>query len=255
MQEVEIRERKGGHGFAIFLLCIAFFLIGAGGAYYYLTVYINKNKEEVTDIVNINPNGILVKELISRIDDNTNYCGINPDLYKKSKLTVENMDPNYIKALVAKEAYGKKIDGNISFTKEEYEQAINTVFGSNVTVAVESLVSTCPSIIYDSANQVFRQNGDSSTCNKICGTTKTLRYNVKAEKTNQNIFIYVAVANKDEISGKISNVNDPNSVVNGIDVNTFDIAKDFEKVNNYKYTYNYDHENNNYIFKSIELVK
>ena len=257
MEEVEIREKKKGNGIGLFFLCIAFLLIGAGLSYYYLTVYVNKNNNTQdninTNVKNLNPNGVLVNELISRIDYD-NGCGINTDLYKISNINIDNMSDDYKRALVAQEAYGKKIDGNITFTEEEFQKASNILFGSTVHLDDISMTNICPNIIYDSANQVYHQQVG-AVCNITCNPFKTIRYIIKAEQTDNNIYIYVAVANFDEVSRKVYNVNDINSVIQGIDGNTFDISVDYEKVNNYKYTYNYDSENNNYIFKSIELVK
>lgn len=255
MEEVEIREKKKSNSLGIFFLCIAFLLIGAGLSYYYLTVYVSRNNipQDNVNIKNLNPNGVLVNELISRMDYD-NGCGINTDLYKVSNINVDNMSDDYKRALVAQEAYGKKIDGNITFTEEAFQKASNILFGSTVHLDDISMTNICPNIIYDSANQVYRQQLGTS-CNITCNPFKTIRYVIKAEQTDKNIYIYVAVVNFDEVSRKVYNVNDNNSVIQGIDGNTFDISVDYEKVNNYKYTYNYDSENNNYIFKSIELVK
>ncbi len=253
MEEVEISEKKKNKNLGIVLLCISFLLIGAGISYYYLTVYVNKNNTEVdTEIRNLNPKGVLVNELISRIDYN-NGCGINSDLYKKSIITSDDMDDNYKRALIAQEAYGKKIDGNITFTQEQFQNASNILFGSTISLDDVNITNVCPNIIYDSANQVYREQ--QTACNISCSPLKTVRYVVKAEQTDQNIYITVAVANIEEVTKKVYNTNDNNSVIQGIDFNTFDITTDYEKVNNYKYTYNYDSQNNNYIFKSIELVK
>lgn len=254
MEEVEIRAKKKNSGFVVFLLCVAFLLIGAGLSYYYLTVYINKeNDNRDNNVTSLNVKGTLVNELISRIDYDKG-CGIEAGLYKKSKLTVDDMSDDYRRALVAKEAYGKKIDGNITFKQEEFQKAIVTLFGTTVQINDSSMTGICPNIFYDAANQVYREQ-ENAQCNVSCSQFKTIRHIVNAEKTDKNIFIYVAVANFDQVSRKIYNVNDDNSVIQGIDGNTFDISVDYEKVNNYKYTYNYDSENNNYIFKSIELVK
>lgn len=253
MEEVEIREKKSNKGFGIFLLCIAFLLIGAGLSYYYLTVYANKGKTQVnTDVKSLNTSGVLVNELISRIDYDDG-CGINSYLYKKSILTANDMDDNYKRALIAQEAYGKKIDGNITFTEEKFQQASKILFGSTINLSDINMTNICPNIIFDSANQVYREV--QTVCNRTCNPLKTVRYIVKAEQTDKNIYITVAVANIEEVTKKVYNTNDNNSVIQGIDGNVFDIAVDYEKVNNYKYTYNYDSENNNYIFKSIELVK
>lgn len=76
MEEVEIREKKKNSGFIVFLLCVAFLLIGAGLSYYYLTVYINKGDDnQNSNVVSLNTKGTLVNELISRIDYDKG-CGI-----------------------------------------------------------------------------------------------------------------------------------------------------------------------------------
>ena len=233
----------------ILLLCLLFLLIGAGASYYFFEVY-SKPVVEQTDpnVEELNTNGVLVNELINRID----YCGIDSDLYKKSTTTVDTLDKNYISKLVAKEANGKKINNSISFTKDEFDNAINILFGKGVNIS-NSNIENCPNIIYDSANEKYYS--DTNQCTPICIDNGNVRHIVKAEKTSTNIFITVAVANYDNIGKKVSNINDLNSVIKGIDGTTFDISKDYEKVNNYKYTFNYDKENNNYIFKSIELIK
>ena len=114
----EVVKKKKGHGFAIFLLCIAFALIGAGASYYYLTVYMHQGvqqpqtnqKEEVKELPTT---GVLVNELISRIDYST--CGMNADLYKKSKTTVNEMNEDYKRLLIVKEAIGKRVEKDITF--------------------------------------------------------------------------------------------------------------------------------------------
>lgn len=254
MEEVEIRERKRGHGLPIFLLCLAFLLIGAGLMYYYLIIYINRgstnNVNTGTEI--LNTNGSLVTTLIDRMDYDEG-CGINSALYKKSKFTVGSLDKNYVRTLVAKEANGKNLSGSIGFTIEDFETATKTLFGDQIVLSDESITSICPSIVFDSVNQKYV--GDTS-CTVACNNKITnVRYITKAEKDSKNVYIYVAVASVNEESRKVSNINDLDSVIEGIDGNTFNIAKDYDKVNNYKYTFEYDSGNNNYIFKGIEIYK
>ncbi len=260
MEEVEIREKKRGHGFAIFLLCIAFLLIGAGLMYYYLTVYSNntKGQENTTesvdnkDMESLNVNGSLVQELIKRLDNYGFLCGVNAELYKNSKTTVDNLDENYMKILVAQEANGKNISGNITFSKEDFENATKNIFGETI-VLTNTDINSCPGIKYDVDNQKYIM-GDAN-CGSTCGPVTNVRYIVNAEKNSENLYITVAVASVNSQSLKVSNINDPDSVIEGIDGNTFDIEKDYQKVNNYKYTFDYDVANNNYVFNSIELVK
>lgn len=261
MEEIKIREKKKGHGLAIFLLCIAFFLIGAGLTYYYLTVYSNNagntdnSVDQTSDNKNmetLNTSGSLVQELLKRLDNHNNSCGISAELYKSSKTTVDNLDENYIKILVSQEANGKNISGNISFSKEDFENATKTIFGETI-VLTNTDINSCPIIKYDVDNQKYIMG--ESNCDNTCGPTTNIRYIVSAEKNSTNLYITVAVAAINSQSLKVSNLNDQDSVIAGIDSNTFDITKDYEKVNNYKYTFDYDVANNNYVFNNIELVK
>ena len=254
--EIKIEQKKNKSGFAIFLLCIAFLLLGAGGMYYLINskqLATESNSNNTTNQPKtINQNSLLVKELISRLDYNTD-CGVNDILYKNSTTTLENLDQTYLNALVAKQANGKKITGVISFTKQEFDDSAKILFGENTILPSTNINEICPAITYDIANQ--RYIGSQTQCPKATCNFENQRHIVKAEKDGNNLYIYVAVAKIDTASRKVSNINDPNSVIQDIDINTFDISKDYEKVNNYKYTFIYDEMNLNYIFKSIELVK
>lgn len=255
MTNQNVTEKKGKSGCAVVLLCMAFLLIGAGAMYYLLQNKIqpveslDSNKKLLTEL---NPNGVLVNDLISRLDYNTE-CGVNEALYKNSKTTIENLDDNYLRILIAKEASKNELKSSISFTKEEFESSAKTLFGNSINLSLENITGICPSITYDEANQKFIESEgqcETKSCNYV-----NERYIVKSEEDDEGIYIYVAVAAINQESGKISNLNDLNSVIDGIDPNTFDIKNDYSKVNNYKYTYTHDKDNNNYIFKSIELQK
>lgn len=255
MTNQNVTEKKGKSGCAIVLLCIAFLLIGAGAMYYLLQSKMQQIESLDADkklLTELNPDGVLVKDLISRLDYNTN-CGVNEVLYKNSKTTIENLDDNYLKILIAKEANKNGLKNNISFTKEEFESSAKTLFGNNINLTLENITGICPSITYDEVNQKF--NGNTEQCEATSCSYVNARHIVKAEEDDDGVYIYVAVAAINQESRKISNLNDLNSVIDGIDPNTFDIKNDYSKVNNYKYTYTYDKDNNNYIFKSIELQK
>lgn len=252
----QIKEKKNQSGCAIILLCVAFLLIGAGGMYYFISTKLNVNNHQEnntnSEIVSLNNEGILVKELISRLDYNTE-CGVNSNLYKNAKTTTETLDKNYLKLLVAKEANKNNITGTVSFTKEEFDTSSKILFGEDINLTPSNITDNCVNITYDSVNQKYI--GNSTNCEKQTCNYENQRYIVKAEKDTKNLYIYVAVATVNQESKKISNINDLNSVIKDVDSNTFDITKDYEKVNNYKYTFNYDDNNNNYIFKSIEIQK
>ena len=119
MEEVEIGKKKNTKGLIVLLLCLAFLFIGAGLMYYYLIVYINRGSTGNIDagIEELNTNGVLVNSLIDRMDYD-NGCGINIDLYRKSKTTVSSLDKNYVRALIAKEANGKNISRSIDLVSK-----------------------------------------------------------------------------------------------------------------------------------------
>lgn len=255
-EENKIVEKKGKSGCAIVLLCIAFLLIGAGGMYYLISTKLGPMNKQDTSIdneeISLNPDGVLVRELVARLDYNTE-CGVNESLYKNSKTTIDNLDEPYLKVLVAKQANGKNLNGVASFTKEEFDSSAKELFGKEMSLSSSDITNICPSIIYDSINQKY--TGSANACEKKSCSYENKRHIVKAFKKANNLYIIMAVVAINQESRKISNMNDLNSVIEGVDINTFDISKDYEKVNNYKYTFIYDSDNNNYIFKSIELEK
>lgn len=245
---------KNNSGCAIVLLCLAFLLIGAGGMYYLIStkLNLNSNNSNSGNMISLNPNGVLVNELISRLDYNTS-CGINSNLYKKAKTTVKNLDDTYLKVLIVKETIGKNLNIDSFFSKDKFDYSAKILFGDPKTFTSSDINNGCISISYDNISQKYVINNivcEAQTC-----PYKNERYIIKAERNNKNLYIYVAVAAINQESKKVSNINDLNSVVEGIDPNAYSISKDYQKLNNYKYTFTYDSNNNNYIFNSIELQK
>ncbi len=255
-EENKVVEKKSKSGCTVVLLCLAFLLIGAGGMYYLISTKLGVMNKQDTNVdnkeVSLNPDGVLVRELVARLDYNTE-CGVNELLYKNSKTTIENLDKSYLKVLTAKQANGKNLNGAIAFTKEKFDSSAKELFGKEMSLDSSDITNICPSIAYDSINQKYI--GTTNPCEKKTCSYENKRHIVKSFKKENYLYIVVAVVAINQESKKISNMNDLNSVVEGVDINTFDIEKDYEKVNNYKYTFIYDSDNNNYIFKSIELEK
>ena len=84
-------------------------------------------------------------------------------------------------------------------------------------------------------------------------TYKLDRKVVKSIKKKNSIEINVAVLFTS--ANKVYKTPDDDSVIDGVKASDFDIDKDYTKLNQYKYTFNYDKSSDNYILDSIELIK
>lgn len=269
-------NNKKGHPILITILLILF-LVGGTALGWYFSGYINKflNKEEtktekketkeVTKASDeeISPNSLYIKNLISDYDF---YALSNADiytaLYSKDKVEIKDLDDIYLRAIAAKKA-NKSLSG-VSFSSDEFKDAVELLFGNQLTLEDKSIFNgkTCVNIQYDSSSKYYSE-GETA-----CGGTAlpTLeRKIIKAVKKEDIIEVNVAVAifSGDPTVNKVfktytENNDDQNNlgeVVEGATKDTFDIDKDYTKLNQYKYTFNYDKDNNNYYLTTIELIK
>lgn len=244
----------------LMLLCLA---IGAGGTYYYFEV-LNKetsksdNKELTTDkkqeTEEINPESYFLKSLVERYDYNS-IEGTYQYLYSQEKTTIETLDETYVRLLIAQEA-NKSLAGAY-FTSEEFKEAKNLLFGTKLSLSDQTIQGkTCVQIKYDATTKSYtyiEPNG--------CGGTTARSYIkkiVKGTKSSNGLEITVAIGITTS-DGKVykgedkdKNLTDEVMIDNG---QTFDIDNDYTKLNQYKYTFDYDKEENNYTLNNIELVK
>ena len=70
-----------------------------------------------------------------------------------------------------------------------------------------------------------------------------------------NVDVAVIDSNEDKVYKNYSEDEKELEEVDNVVATTFDIDKDYTDLNQYKYTFNYDKDNNNYYLVSIELVK
>ena len=59
----------------------------------------------------------------------------------------------------------------------------------------------------------------------------------------------------DKIYKKIDGSNNVSDEVKDVTTDGFNVLDNVKKLNQYKYTFTYDKDSNNYVFNSIELVK
>lgn len=264
-------EKKRSKWFLVTILLMILCLgIGIGITYFYLEVYRNTvttTEEEQNDDSNaaieeeISPTSLFVKELISNYDYETmSETEIFEVLYNKDKIYVKDLEESYLRALAVKKA-NQWVEG-IGFSSEEFQDSVVMLFGSQVLLKDQdfSLRNACIEIQYDSQNKFY-----TAVETDGCGSTTVYsmqRKIIKAIKKENSMEINVAVAIINDNTKKIfrgydSSLSENAGIdeVDGITKDTFDIDKDYSKLNQYKYTFNYDSDNNNYYLVSVELEK
>ena len=248
-------NKKKNHGFIMTLLMILCICIGIGLSYCYYEVYgSNFSKEKkCTTLENkgeekLQPNGVFSESLIERYDAyNLNDSDIYKALYSKDLLKSKDISLDYVKEVVVKRALYLNSDySEIAFSKDDFDRALKELFGDNISVSSDDIEgfkynSKSKKYIYEKANA--KANDDYRQIRKI----------VKSTKNKDSIEINVAVA---IITGnKVLKSLDSDSVIDGVNSSNFDIDKEYTKLNQYKYIFSYDKENDNYILDSIVLIK
>lgn len=269
------KNKKGHPVLMTFLLIL--FLAGGTALGWYFSGYINKflNKEEtktekketkkVTKIneEEISPNSIYIKNLISDYDFYTvDNATLYTSLYSKDKTEIKDLDDIYLRAIAAKKA-NKSLSG-VFFSSEQFQDAVTLLFGNQLTLEDKSIFNgkSCVNIQYDSSTKYYSEG---ETACGGSGFPTLERKIVKAVKNKDTIDVNVAVVifSGDPTVNKVfktynessDDQNNLGEVVEGVTRDTFDIDKDYTKLNQYKYTYNYDKDNNNYYLTTIELIK
>lgn len=248
-------NKKKNNGFIMTLLMILCICIGIGLSYCYYEVYgSNFSKEKkCTTLENegeekLQPNGVFSESLIERYDAyNLNDSDIYKALYSKDLLKSKDISLDYVKEVVIKRALYLNSDySEIAFSKDDFDRALKELFGDNISVSSDDIEgfkynSKSKKYIYEKANA--KANDDYRQIRKI----------VKSTKNKDSIEINVAVA---IITGnKVLKSLDSDSVIDGVNSSNFDIDKEYTKLNQYKYIFSYDKENDNYILDSIVLIK
>mgnify|MGYP004633652895 FL=1 len=269
------KNKKGHPVLMTFLLIL--FLAGGTALGWYFSGYINKflnkeetktEKKETKEVTKINeeeisPNSIYIKNLISDYDFYTvGNATLYTSLYSKDKTKIKDLDDIYLRAIAAKKA-NKSLSG-VFFSSEQFQDAVTLLFGNQLTLEDKSIFNgkSCVNIQYDSSTKYYSEG---ETACGGSGFPTLERKIVKAVKNKDTIEVNVAVVifSGDPTVNKVfktynessDDQNNLGEVVEGVTRDTFDIDKDYTKLNQYKYTYNYDKDNNNYYLTTIELIK
>ena len=269
------KNKKGHPVLMTFLLIL--FLAGGTALGWYFSGYINKflnkeetktEKKETKEVTKINeeeisPNSIYIKNLISDYDFYTvGNATLYTSLYSKDKTEIKDLDDIYLRAIAAKKA-NKSLSG-VFFSSEQFQDAVTLLFGNQLTLEDKSISNgkSCVNIQYDSSTKYYSEG---ETACGGSGFPTLERKIVKAVKNKDTIEVNVAVVifSGDPTVNKVfktynessDDQNNLGEVVEGVTRDTFDIDKDYTKLNQYKYTYNYDKDNNNYYLTTIELIK
>lgn len=236
----------------ILLLC----LIGTSGYIVYDNyLYADKKEDNEKNIdnnnqkdtkKNLNVNSIYIKELIDRY----NYYFINDfdlekTLYGKTNTTPDNFQEDFIKqtaVYASNEKYG--------YTTEQLHEQIRKLYGPNITIKDSSFVMNCGTYEYDGINNMYTRKESEG-----CGGSSMSYLNrkiVEARKEDSKLLIDVAVARVDNENNVV--LNTTGEAIDGITAETFNIDKDYDKINRYRYTFTYDEENYNYYLESITKI-
>ena len=159
--------------------------------------------------------------------------------------------------LLLKEAYRTESNFNEEVKVKDLEQARINLFGKNyeIIIPTDKEVGSCPVFKYNTEKRSYKR--DSSECNIT--NDISISYDVVEARIieNKSITIYEAVAfiKDDKIYKKIDGSNNVSDEVKDVTTDGFNVLDNVKKLNQYKYTFTYDKDSNNYVFNSIELVK
>lgn len=261
------KKYKKRNPFVTFLIMIICLAIGAGASYYYFEVYAKDNNNDdkviskcidantVKKYEEISPSSIFIQDLVEKYDDYTYFdVKVYQQLYGKDKTTVSDLDLDYIKRV----AVGSVVRIPNSFAKDKLKDGIDKLFGKDKIKYEDSTID-----FTDFGCGQYKLQNDLYTYVKGDGCGGTTLYNmsrkiVKTYKENDKLYVNVAIA-IDDGNKVYKKYNSTTSLaeeeLTDVVYASFDIDKDYTKLNQYQYTFNYDKELDNYYLESIELIK
>lgn len=251
-QKKKVKKNNGFITTILMILCIG---IGVGLSYCYYEVYGNNSSKDNKNAVVLEdneeellPDGVFSTSLVESYDAyNSNSSDIYNSLYSKDEIKVKDISLDYVKDVVVRRAlYFSEDYSNISFSKDNFDRALKELFGDKVSISDDDVAG----FKYDSKSKKYTYDEDRE---KEENDYKLDRKVVKSIKKKNSIEINVAVLFTS--ANKVYKTPDDDSVIDGVKASDFDIDKDYTKLNQYKYTFNYDKSSDNYILDSIELIK
>ena len=254
-------SKKKHTGLLVVIFLLSGLLLGGGCCYYYLTAYkgfkkcpkttsvVKDNKDNTQEKVSYDVSSIFVKDLIARYD----YAAPSSSNIYRTLYTgnfVSSAMSNDLKLILAFANTNHSINGNV--TKDELDVAMKKLFGSNFSYT-DGTVKNCGSCNCGDLN--FYNYDDykaySYVAGNECGCTTNeamLRKIVATNYVDGKLTVTVAACIK---KGDDNNIYDMDSIYPNLKADSFDIDKDYDKINNYNYNFVYDKENNNFYLESI----
>lgn len=254
----------------ILLTLVIGLCLGGVVMYYYLEIYqdnlkeCNDNKDKVTTEEKSNEaveksldiNSYTVKRLINMMHFNE---GTNEEktLYVNNKTIAKDLTESYLDNLLMREAFRLNSTFKNSVSVADLEEARINLFGKNyeVIIPTDKEVGSCPTFKYDVDSRTYSM--DDSKCsinNDIEIKYETTKATIK-EKEKIEIYEAVIFIKDEKVYKTIDGSNNLSDEVKDVDAKEFKISDNVKNLNQYRYTFTYDKDSDNYIFNMIELVK
>jgi len=168
------------------------------------------------------------------------YGGIDEDVYKNGNITFDKMSDHYKFTLAS-----KLIKGDLKYIEEkDMKIAFNNLYGKNKYKSVPNVVIGCIPYTYDNVNKRY------VTEVMGCGGTSSFSVNelVLKSYTENGVYKIVTVVSYEDAGVFYKDLNLKNIISNTA---TFDIQTYMKNnsLNLEQYTYSFETENGNYIYK------
>lgn len=265
------KKYKKRNPFVTFLIIVICLALGAGASYYYFEVYTNDTKKEksvntkneVTDKTTneseeISPNSLFINELISNYDYSAiTNVEVYSILYAQDKVYIKDLDETYLRTLAAKKA-NKSLYG-VSFSSEQFQNAVKILYGNTISLPDKefSIDNGCITMNYNNSYYAATP-GACGGISMYSMERKVVKATKKEDTLEVNVAVAILLGDVNKVYKGFNSANSDNpgiDEVTGVTADTFDISKDYTKLNQYKYTFKFDEENYNYYLESIELMK
>ena len=260
VEETEYEVPKKKHtGLVIFLVLIAGISIGAGACYYYFE-YMHKDntkkvvksepKEQTEEELDVD--SVLVKDLLARYDQyNVSSDEIYENIYKKDINQVSDIDSK-VRLSMAYENTGIGLFNG--FTSDELKTAHIKLFGKDATLSDGDFTYACGNFKFDNVEKKYKYE-PSAGCGEANSSTLVRKISeVKTKEDNLYINVYVGVKKAKDNSPSEFEISGRDGVIDEINATTFDIDRDYKKLDKIQYKFAYDENNKNYYLVSIKKI-
>lgn len=248
-------NEKRTNSILIGLICLTVGLgIGFCGYYFYSNykdnhTLKNKNSNVLVPSREVSPDSIFIKELVDNYE-NSDLLGtvIYNNLYAKDTVVASDLEDSYIRGLIMQKANKSLLKVNV--TGKEFLEAEKELFGKKVNLVNQDFIyGNCNKFSF--VDGIYLNSLISTKCAE--NITNSLQKKIlEVKKFEDKLEVKVAVYIVDNVTGKIFNGMEE---LVGKNIQNFDISLEFDKVNNYVYTFSYDDTTLSYVFDNISKVK